>query len=99
MVRATLMFHYKAQQGGLTLEMVLWQLPAKSPDRPHGLKYRLYLGQDGRNLLRYDNESGKGDHLHVGPREAEEAYPFSTMERLLEDFRVGCERLGWRWNK
>jgi len=51
---------------GAIREMVLWQLPSSSPDRLHGLKYRLYYGlSDGTCLVRFDNESGKGDHKHV----------------------------------
>jgi hypothetical protein len=99
MVRATLLFHYKAHQGDLTLEMILWELSAASGERPHRVKYRLYLGRRGRNLLRYDNEAGKGDHRHVGPEEIEEKRIFSTMEELLGEFRAECERLGWRWDE
>jgi Family of unknown function (DUF6516) len=99
MARALLLFHYKAQQGDLTVEMVLWQLPARSADRPHGVKYRLHLGRDGKNLLRYDNETRKGDHRHIGAEESEETYAFSTTERLLADFHGEYERLGWRWDK
>ena len=29
---------------GAIREMVLWQLPRPTKDRPHGLKYRLYYG-------------------------------------------------------
>ena len=47
-------------------------------------------------LVRYDNETGKGDHRHYGDRE--EAYSFESLEKLLEDFREDCARLaGWRW--
>jgi hypothetical protein len=99
MVRAALLFHYKARQGRLILEMILWKLPAISEERPHGIKYRLYLGRGGSNLLRYDNEAGKGDHRHVGPEEVEEERTFSTMEELLAEFRTECERLGWRWDE
>jgi hypothetical protein len=35
-------------------------------------------------VLRYDNESGKGDHRHQGT--AETAYRFRTIEQLLKDF-------------
>ncbi|MFB1490972.1 MULTISPECIES: DUF6516 family protein [unclassified Thiocapsa] len=46
--------------------------------------------------MRYDNESGKGDHRHDGPRE--EHYVFESVERLVDDFRQDCARLaGWRW--
>lgn len=99
MPRALLLFHYKARQGDLSVEMVLWQLPTRSADRPHGIKYRFHIGRNGENLLRYDNETGKGDHRHIGAEESEEAYSFSTMEKLLQDFRRECERLGWRWDK
>jgi hypothetical protein len=96
MVRAQLLLSYKARQGQLAMEMVLWQLPEKSADRPHGLKYRLYLGRGGKTLVRYDNETGKGDHRHVGADETEEAYAFVSVERLLEDFLSECEPFGWR---
>jgi hypothetical protein len=46
MAKATLLLDFKATQGGLVLQMVLWQLPRATRDRPHGLKYRLYLGHE-----------------------------------------------------
>lgn len=70
---------------GSIREMVLWQLPKKSDDKPHGFKYRLYYGlPDGRCLVRYDNEKGKGDHRHTINRE--EPYQFKNVERLVADF-------------
>lgn len=39
---------------------------------------------DGRCVLRYDNEAGKGDHRHVG--EDEIPYFFTTSQALLDDF-------------
>lgn len=75
---------------GSVREMVLWQLPVKTPDRPHGLKYRLYYGSsDGTCILRYDNESGKGDHRHI--RNREEPYLFHDVETLVADFLKGIE--------
>ncbi len=60
------------------------------------LKYRLYCGRGRICIVRYDNESGKGDHRHVGEREV--AYRFGTLDKLIEDFRSDCARLaGWRW--
>lgn len=97
MAQATLLLDYKSAQGKLVLQMVLWRLPASSVDRPHAFKYRLYLGRDGGNLVRYDNETGKGDHRHVGPEEAEEAYTFTTVDKLLQDFKADCTQHGWRW--
>ena len=76
---------------GAIREMVLWQLPRKSPDRPHGLKYRLYYGLgDGTCLVRFDNESGKGDHKHVGGQE--ETYQFIDVESLVADFLAEIEK-------
>ena len=71
-------------------------LPAPTADRPHGLKYRLYCGRGARCVVRYDNETGKGDHRHYGRRE--EAYVFESVEKLVVDFESDCERLtGWGW--
>ncbi len=76
--------------------MVIWALPKTTSDRPHGLKYRLYCGKNRRCLVRYDNETGKGDHRHYGRRE--EAYAFESVEKLIADFKADCERLaGWVW--
>ncbi len=76
---------------GAIREMVLWQLPQKAPDRPHGLKYRLYYGLgDGTCLVRFDNESGKGDHKHVGSRE--KSYRFIDVETLVAEFLAEIEK-------
>ncbi len=61
-MKAKLIFHEKVIfSGGAILEMVLWELPEKTKDQPHGLKYRLHYGLLGKTLVRYDNEQGKGD--------------------------------------
>jgi hypothetical protein len=76
---------------GVIREMVLWQLPQKTADRPHGLKYRLYYGlADGSCLVRFDNESGKDDHKHVGGQE--ESYHFIDVETLVADFLAEIEK-------
>ena len=95
-MRARQVFRYRTVQNGVTVEMVIWALARPSAERPHGLKYRLYCGRGKRCLVRYDNETGKGDHRHYGNRE--EAYRFESLGKLLEDFRKDCTRLaGWRW--
>lgn len=76
---------------GAIREMVIWELPAIDPERPHGLKYRLYYGLNGECLVRYDNERGKGDHRHYG--NDEENYRFTSAEQLLIDFQRDVERL------
>ncbi|MBW1699380.1 MAG: hypothetical protein JRH18_19260 [Deltaproteobacteria bacterium] len=72
-------------------EMVLWQLPEKTTENPHGLKYRLYYGlADGTCVVRYDNETGKGDHRHRGDQE--EQYRFKDVETLVADFLEDIEK-------
>jgi hypothetical protein len=82
---ATLIFRsgYVYADGAIR-EMVLWKLPQPTPERPHGFKYRLYYWLAGRSMVRYDNETGKGDHRHVGGRE--EPYHFRSVEALVADF-------------
>ncbi|MGE0408099.1 MAG: DUF6516 family protein [Amphiplicatus sp.] len=41
-------------------------------------------------MLRYDNEAGKGDHKHVGEREA--FYRFVDVETLQADFWADVEK-------
>ncbi len=77
---------------GVTIEIAIWRLPERSTDRPHGFKYRLWAGRDGRTLVRYDNERGKGDHRHERGREF--SYRFASLARLIEDFLADVERLG-----
>lgn len=85
-------------QGDIQIEMLVWSLPKFTPDRPHGLKYRLYCGIKGKCVVRYDNETGKGHHRHYG--EKEEAYFFVGVPELIEDFKNDCARLaGWRWEE
>ena len=46
MAKAALHHHSKlTYPDGAIREMILWQLPTRTPDRPHGLKYRLYYGR------------------------------------------------------
>jgi len=87
MVEAQLLFSYEARQGALLMEMVVWQLPETTADRPHGIEYRLYLGREGKTLVRYDNEAGKGDHRHVGPERRR-----SPTRSLAWS---GCSRTSW----
>lgn len=76
---------------GTIIEIVIWELPEPTRDRPHGFKYRLFCGRGGKCIVRYDNESGKGDHKHVGPLETD--YTFVSLEKLLDDFQKDFRRL------
>ena len=95
-MNARKLFYFKETREDVILEMVIWQLPEKTDDRPHGLKYRFFCGTAEVCFVRYDNETGKRDHRHYG--DTEEAYDFQSIERLVEDFRNDCVRLaGWEW--
>jgi hypothetical protein len=74
-MNARKLFYYKETRDDIILEMVIWQLPEKTTDRPHGLKYRFFCGTTETCLVRYDNEAGKGDHRHYGDQEG--MYSFS----------------------
>lgn len=76
---------------GALIDMVIWLVPEPVPPTDHGLKYRLYYGRDGRRIVGYDNERGKGDHRHLEDRE--EPYVFVSLERLLDDFEADVVRL------
>lgn len=82
---ATLLIKSKEKlDDGAIVEMVVWLLDAPVPPCRHLYKYRLYYGADGLSRVRYDNEIGKGDHVHYG--NLEQPYHFSTVDRLLDDF-------------
>jgi len=66
------------------VEMVVWRVPEPLRGSSHGFKYRLALVVKGLCVLRYDNESGKGDHKHVN--EIEMPYHFTDLDRLQADF-------------
>lgn len=82
---------------GAIREMVIWQLPIRDPERPHGLKYRLYYGYPNQCLIRYDNERGKGDHRHEG--DVEENYSFVSAKQLIQDFKADIERIRGELNE
>ena len=93
MKKATLIYQLsETRDDGTKIDVVIWQLPAPTSDRPHGLKYRLWAGKEGKTLVRYDNESGKGDHKHVGPGETEVPYEFKSMEQLVSDFLADIDK-------
>lgn len=77
---------------GAIVEVVIWELPEPLPPCEHRYKYRLYFGWPGREVIRYDNERGKGDHRHVDG--AELPYEFTTVERLLDDFESDIQKRG-----
>lgn len=65
-------------------EIVIWQLPRAVTGSSHRFKYRLAFVVDEVCVLRFDNETGKGDHKHIGDRQV--AYRFTGLDRLIADF-------------
>lgn len=64
--------------------MKAYEVPKKA-STPHGFKYSLVYIHEGRRLVGYDNHERKADHRHF--REMTIPYAFSTIDRLIEDFR------------
>ena len=76
------------------LDLVIWELPEPVPGSEHNYKYRLAFIVDNDCVLRYDNESGKGDHKHI--METEVSCTFSGLPQLVDDFLNDVEQ--WRQN-
>ncbi len=91
-MKATRIFHDKAVlPDGAIVEMTIWQLPHATSERAHGLKYSLFYGREGKRIVGYDNERGKGDHRHV--HDVESWYRFVSAEQLVADFLADIERV------
>lgn len=71
-------------------ELVVWRVPTPVRGSSHDYKYRLSYVVGRQCVLRFDNEAGKGDHLHRGDRE--KPYRFTAAAALLEDFWSEVER-------
>lgn len=65
-------------------ELRVYRISSPVSGSSHDLKYSLALIVRGVCVLRYGNETGKGDHRHLG--EAEKAYRFTTATVLVADF-------------
>jgi Family of unknown function (DUF6516) len=74
-------------------ELALWQLPKPVEGSAHHFKYRLAYVVRSECVVRYDNETGKGDHRHYGRNES--AYVFSGLDQLVTDFQRDIAR----WNR
>lgn len=91
--RATLVIDRKITlEDGSIVQAVVWELPIPLKGSPHRYKYRLYYGRRGICLVRFDNEQGKGDHMHI--MDTEIPYDFRDIPALLRDFRKAIEKYG-----
>lgn len=84
MTDARLVFKTRSVRAGGVVEMVVWRVPKPVPPSEHPFKYRLVYLKNGRRVVGYDNERGKGDHKHL--RDIETAYLFVDIETLTADF-------------
>lgn len=92
-MKATLLAKSKeVRDDGSIVEVVIWELPEPLPSSEHRYKYRLFFGWPNREVVRYDNERGKGDHRHVDGKELN--YDFTTIEQLLDDFEFDISERG-----
>lgn len=74
-------------------ELVIWQVSKSVAGSDHPYKYRLAYVVNDVCVLRYDNETGKGDHHHFGDKES--TYAFATVDKLMADFQRDIAR----WNR
>jgi hypothetical protein len=90
-MKAALVFRLKHElDDGAIVEMVIWRVPQSVAGSRHEFKYRLYFGKNGRRIVGYDNERGKGDHRHVPGHELR--YRFTSPDKLIADFLADVEK-------
>jgi len=73
----------KLPDGGI-VEFAIWKVPTPIPPTTHGYKYRLVYIRNGVRVVGFDNERGKGDHMHLDGQEL--PYVFTDVAQLIEDF-------------
>lgn len=72
-------------------EIVIWELQASLDGSTHTYKYRLAYVVNNLCVLRYDNEAGKGNHVHINEQEL--SYDFVSTEQLIDDFFAQIKRM------
>ena len=90
MPEAELVLRSRNVYRGGVVEMVVWKVPLPVLASTHRFKYRLVFVRDGRRLVGYDNERGKGDHKHISGRELR--YRFVDIDTLMSDFLRDVEK-------
>ncbi|MDO9077448.1 MAG: DUF6516 family protein [Brevundimonas sp.] len=69
---------------GETAYLRIWEVAAPVVGSTHFYKYSLAFVCDEVCVVRFDNERGKGDHVHID--DAEVPYEFHDLNRLDDDF-------------
>ena len=87
MTRAVLLFEDREiLPDGSIVQLRLWEVPAPVPPSTHRFKYSLFYGFPGQRIVLFDNERGKGDHVHI--RDEEHPYLFRGPGLLIGDFKA-----------
>ncbi|MGH9616092.1 MAG: toxin-antitoxin system TumE family protein [Acidobacteriaceae bacterium] len=90
-MKADLLIHERVFfEDEFMIEIKVWRVPEPVPPTTHGLKYSLFYGRAGFRIVGYDNERGKGDHCHY--KNQEQTYEFTSIEKLLADFKADVEK-------
>ena len=88
-MKAELIHRSKSDYGNGFVEVGIWKVPKTVPQSEHPFKYSLVYIVDGKRVVGYDNERGKGDHKHIGDKE----YPYQWVSpsQLMIDFMSDLE--------
>ncbi len=79
---------------GNIVEMKIWSVPI-TEYTPYGVKYSLVYIVNGKRVVGYDNERGKGDHRHIDGEQA--SYVFIDVDALVDDFIADVEEFIGRY--
>ena len=84
-MKARLIYRFEQDyDDGTMVRMVIWDVPSPVQPSGHRFKYRLVYIEDGRRVIGFDNERGKGDHRHDS--DVESPYAFVDVPKLIQDF-------------
>ncbi len=82
--------HKDVSPEGWISEVVIWRVPEPVHPCTHPFKYSFAFVVDGKRVIAFDNERGKGDHSHIAGQES--PYRFEGLEKLADDFIVEVEK-------
>jgi hypothetical protein len=90
-MKATSLINERNELGDCLLKMVVWEVPQPVPPCTHPYRYNLaYVNRvKGERIVCFDNERGKGDHVHLDGQEF--PYEFRGLDQLFEDFYAAVE--------
>ena len=90
-VKAGLIHRFKnITPEGDIIEAVIWKVPNPVKPSEHLYKYRMVYVVNGKRVVGFDNERGKGDHCHLDG--IEQTYNFTTVDQLMADFIAEIEK-------